>query len=162
MKDKNIFNVELNDEKINKEIGKIVIDIEKNLASLKKTLSLAPDMLDKEKIESLYKEFIAIKERVDFLLKNVTDIVDREVAKKEFVVINDDEFINDKLEQLGNIKKHITSLLGILEENPSGRDLQQGIIDTMMSEVNSIHESIGRIMRDDDALKQIYDALKDL
>ena len=90
------------------------------------------------------------------------DIVDREVAKKEFVVINDDEFINDKLDQLGNIKKHVTSLLGILEENPSGRDLQQGIIDTMMSEVNSIHESIGRIMRDDDALKQIYDALKDL
>lgn len=154
-----VYSIEINDEKINNQITSLIIDLEKNIDSLNKTIE-ENRFTDKDKTcEEIYNLFIKLNEKTDELLLDVNKISNIELQEKEFIKINDDKFLKDKLDQLSAIKENINLLIGEMENRPSAEELKSELLATLTEKVCGVVAALTKLREDDEKLQALYEKI---
>jgi len=150
-----IFEIEERDIAINKEIFSIITRIEENLGLLKESIAKGNIAYKDVKIAELENNFLLLRSKIENVRNDIGDILNIEVAQKEFITINDDVHIQDKLNRLELISDALEELIQIMTERPAFEELK-GLNDTIYSKINLVIEAINYIINDDRYLENAY------
>lgn len=154
-----IYTIEINDEKINNDVGKLLYDGEKHITELINALreeDVATKTADHKALSTI---FLNLHKRIRKLKKDLDKIIDLELQQKEYIIIKDQNFIEDKKRQLSIMQQALEKLISILKDNPTINDYNQGLISVMMQELNSFIEATDHLRNDDKTLAKIYESL---
>ena len=154
-----ILSIEIHDEKIDNDISKLILEVEKQIKSLQESLNrkdfTAKDIIDKD----LVKSFMKIMEKTDLLIQDVYDIRGIELEQKGYITIKDTSYLTDKLKQLTVIKQNLTSLTEMFNQNPSGKELEADIMKDLYKDLDKIIAGLNKIKTDDRFLKKQYEQM---
>lgn len=157
-----LLSIQINDQKIDNDISKLILDCEKAVRSLQESLRkedlVAKDILDEE----LLSRFMKMTQDTDILIHDVYKIRAIELQEKGYIRINDEKYLLDKLKQLTVLKQSLNTLTDLLQERPSGKDLEQELIKDLCNELSHIIGSMDKIKEDDSFLKKQYEQLMSL
>ena len=154
-----IFSIQINSKKINEELCSLILDVEKNLSEFSKLIIKRDYPSIKHEVQSLYKIFVTLKQKTEILLEDVKRIVNIELAEKEFIILNDDQFIKDKVEQINSIKENLHTLMLMIEERPSRDAYENDLLAHMQEKITEISRSTSQMVKDDRMLEEIYSSL---
>jgi len=150
-----IFEIEERDIAINKEIFSLITRIEENLSLLKESIAKGNIGYKDVKLAELENNFLLLRSKIENIRNDIGDILNIEVTQKEFITINDDVHIQDKLNRLELISDALEELIQIMTERPAFEELK-GLNDTIYSKINLIIEAINYIINDDRYLENAY------
>ncbi|MBN1645586.1 hypothetical protein JW868_00940, partial [Candidatus Woesearchaeota archaeon] len=151
----------INDQKIDEAITHLILQIEDMVRDLQNALNVrdtATKELDMERIASLLSD---TQLRLDQLIQDVGSIRNPNLQEKQFIFIDKevgDRYLKDKTHQLFTMKEHVSNLYEISRENPSIAELNRGVIDTFIEQLNAIIDEINQIKIDDEYLREIYES----
>ncbi len=154
-----LYFIQINDEAINKEICSIIVQIEKCLREFQEILKNEIYEEKEEKSLSIYKLLIQLKQKIGSISADVDKILNIELEKKEFIQINDKNFLSDKHQQLKNMSDYIDSLIAIMEAHPNNFEYKAGIMQMVLTDINKLVDALKKILNDDKQLEKIYSAL---
>ncbi len=157
-----LYLIEINDKKINDEICKLLIEIQKRIGDFAKVLHNRDVPGKKTDGEELIDTFLKLKEDISKLSLDLDKIINIELEKKNYIVVRDRQFVNDKKNQLEVMQKHIDSIVQILRENPSIKDYNKEILHLIMFHLHQFSGELSRMLNDDKSLSIIYKALCDI
>ena len=154
-----IFSIEINDGKIDEEIGNLVFEVErhvKELSSVIKQGDLRAKVAGQHELLRLFRD---LKTRVSRLREDLDRIVDLELERKQYIIIKDENFIQDKKAQLDTMGRNLDDLLEIMRESPSGDEYRRDVMSELLKRLDSFIRALARIRKDDQALAEIYASL---
>ncbi len=151
-----IYFIEINDKKINKEICEILYETQKRIADLTRALHNRDIAGKKQDTEELIEYFLRLKEEIHKKKTDLDKIINIELEKENYIMVNDKRFINDKKEQLKIMEKNLDDLIEILQENPTLEEYNNELIRTMTIKLHEFSKELMRIKNDDKALSIIY------
>lgn len=151
-----LYYIEINDVKIDKDISRIITDIERKLHNFKRVIDQLPPQEKDRKLTEFYEELIGMKQRVETLKKDVKQITEIELQNKEYFIIKDDSYLQDKNHQLQRLTSEISELLQIAEQNPTKDELKDEFIPEMISQIDDILKATQHIIEDDYNLRLLY------
>ena len=154
-----ILDIELADLKLNEQIGKLMVDFEKNLEDFKLMINKNRFLEKDEEAEELLNSFLSLTEKIDTLLVDVEKIQNIEVTKREYLHLNDESFLEDKKKQLTKIRNDINGVIEIIKERPSAKEYKKELFDIMKKKVAEIKISLKTLRKDDAKLNKIYSSL---
>ena len=157
-----LYTIEINDEKIDEEIGELLFKVERHvreLSTVVKQGDIPSKVSDQRQLLSLFTD---LKREVDRIRADMDRIVDLELEKKRYIVIKDQNFVKDKRSQLDTMRRNLEDLIEILREDPSGKEYQRDVMDTLNSRLDAFIGAMARIRQDDQALAEIYASLDQL
>ena len=154
-----ILDIELADLKLNEQIGKLMVDFEKNLEDFKLMINKNRFLEKDEEAEELLNSFLSLTEKIDTLLVDVEKIQNIEVTKREYLHLNDESFLADKKKQLTKIRNDINGVIEIIKERPSAKEYKKELFDIMKKKVAEIKISLKTLRKDDEKLNKIYSSL---
>ena len=103
---------------------------------------------------------IEINDKVNVLIADIKKIRLKELQDKNYVKVHDEQYLLDKISQLGVMRDCLNALIEIMRENPSDQDYEGGVLDTVFADLNKMIDSMNRIKGDDDQLRRMYEQLK--
>jgi hypothetical protein len=157
-----VYFIQINDEKINKEICAVIVQIEKCIQEFQEILRDEIYSEKEEKSLSIFKLIMELKEKTQSLLTDVTKILNIELEQKDFIQINDKHFLDDKSMQLNKMLKNIDALAAIIESHPNNFEYKAGLMQNVLEDINRIVDALKEVLNDDKALDKIYKALATL
>lgn len=157
-----IYSIEINDEKINQDIGRLILQIEKNLADLRQVLDAGAVVEKESKAKVLNQELMQIRQEVSTVKNDVGMIINMELQRKEYIVVKDEQFIKDKDYQLKTVIEHLDNLIEIFRETPTNQEYKGGLLDSINNGMKLIEAAIAKIKEDDKQLEKIYKSLSDM
>ena len=156
-----LYYIEINDEEIDKHISEIIIQIHTKIHEFKDELSqIAPNK--EERLQDLYRLMLDLKAKVQHLRKDVDTVTNMELRNKDFFVIKDESYLQDKKTQLEDMLQAMQSFLSIVEAQPSTQVLKDELINELLTHLNRIIEGAKHIIADDYHLRTIYKRLLDV
>lgn len=155
-----VYSIQINDDKINKEICLLLSKLKKNITDFMNILQKNYVGNKEEKIGEIMNLFGKMSEDIKKLINDVQGIQNIELQRKDFIKINDEQFLKDKLSQLNKIKEVLDTLIDMLEQNPTDKEFKEDLLRTMIQDVNEIIEGINKILEDDKGLDSIYQGLE--
>ncbi|MFH1072024.1 MAG: hypothetical protein V1743_01190 [Nanoarchaeota archaeon] len=156
----NILTIEINDEEIDGQIARLILESEKTVRELQTALKL-DDISSKDAATlELLQIFEKIADKVGVLISDIKKIRLKELQEKRYVRISDEQYLLDKISQLGAIRESLNSLLEIMRENPSDQDYETGVLDQVFANLNRMIDSMNKIKADDNQLRHLYEQLK--
>ncbi len=150
-----IYEIEQKDIAINKEIFSLIARIEQNLNLLKEAINKGDIAYKDAKLAELENNFLLLRSKIDSVKKDISDIMNIEVAQREYLTLNDDVHLQDKLNRLELIGDALDELIQIMSERPVFEELK-GLSDTIYSKINLIIDAINYIINDDRYLENVY------
>lgn len=150
-----IYEIEERDIAINKEIFSLITLIEENLTLLKESIDKGNIGYKDVKLAELENNFLMLKSKIEGIRTDINEIMNIEVAQKEFITINDDVHLQDKLNRLELISDALEELIQIMTERPAFEELK-GLNDTIYSKINIIIDAINYVINDDRYLENAY------
>ncbi len=157
-----IYRIELSDEKINKEICTSIKTTHEHIDEFKEILGNKHVTNKEEESLRIYKMLLRILRKVNTLISDISKIEKIEETKSHFIKIHDEQYRDDKLEQLSKIKYVLDSLILIIEQNPSINDYKTEVLDQMTKDVLELEELMNKVLKDDLELDRVYRALCEL
>jgi hypothetical protein len=154
-----ILTIEINAEKINKEICRLILHIEHNIINLKGILENGQPGDRDEELKNLYSNVLKIRRDFELVSGDIKSIVNEEMQSKDLIKLNDKGFLNDKMLQIRKIKEHLDDAIEILENRPTDREFRGDLISTMIIDINHIIEGVNGIVNDDKELDKLYQIL---
>jgi len=154
-----IFSIEINDEKIDDEIGKLVFEVERHVKELSSVIKQGDLRAKVAGQHELLKLFRGLKTRVARLREDLDRIVDLELERKQYIIIKDENFVRDKKTQLDTMTRNLDDLLEIMQEDPNGEEYQRDVMSELLKRLDSFIRALARIRRDDQVLAEIYASL---
>lgn len=151
-----ILSIQINDEKINQDVVSLIQQVMKTVDDLKKTLADETQGDKDKELDRLEKIFLEIHKDVEILIEDVTRIRSIELQRKEYITLNDNQFLKDKLKQLYNTRQDVEKLVDMFEVHPTAKEIKRDLLDTMIIELNKIVDSMNQIIADDKSLENIY------
>ncbi|MEM4259984.1 MAG: hypothetical protein QXG00_02005 [Candidatus Woesearchaeota archaeon] len=157
-----VYSIQINDDKINKEICILISKLKKNITDFMNILQ-GKFLGDKdEKLEEIMSIFGKMVEDIKKLIDDVLGIQNIELQKRDFIKINDEQFLKDKLFQLNKIKEILDTLIDMLEQKPTDKEFKEDLLRTMIQNVNEIIGAINKILEDDKGLDAIYRGIENV
>jgi hypothetical protein len=157
-----VYSIQINDEKINKEICNLIMHLKQNISEFMNLLE-GRFLGDKdEKVDEILKIFSRLAEDIKTLMLDVQQIQNIELQKKEFIRIQDEQFVIDKVNQLTKIKEIIQQLMDMLHQRPTDKEFKEELLKVMIQDVNDIIEAINKILIDDDELSKVYKGIDNM
>lgn len=157
-----IYELEQSDIHVNKQIFDLISKIEQRLAELNTIIKDNDLALKNAKIAELENIFLHLKSKLDSLLEDVKRIMDIEMKNKDYVIINDDAYIQDKYVRLQSMSSTIDELLELFIQHPAASELKNDLLEFISRRVNMLIDSITSIANDDSHLEPTYKKIEAL
>lgn len=154
-----IFSIEINDGKIDDEIGNLVFEVERHVKELSSVIKQGDLRAKVAGQHELLRLFRGLKTRVARLREDLDRIVDLELERKQYIIIKDENFIQDKKAQLDTMGRNLDDLLEIMRESPSEDEYRRDVMSELLKRLDSFVRALARIRKDDQALAEIYASL---
>ena len=151
-----VYSIEIQDKNINKELCKLIIQIEKDIINLKNILDKGAPGDKLTDLEELLKAFYRAHKDLELVSVDIINIENEEAQEKGYVQLNDQGFLRDKYVQVRRMKKILNELIEMLEDRPTDREFEEDLLSRMIQDTNSIIESMNSIIKDDQELENIY------
>ncbi len=145
--------------KLNKEIFNLLLGCENDIAELKKFISSDQAALKEAKLADLENKFLSIRTKIDAIKNDMKSIIDLETQNKDFILLNDDNYIKDKMERLDFLSEVLDELLELTNEKPAAEELK-GMVDYIYGKINLLVDSVNNIINDDKQLENTYSKLE--
>jgi len=158
----NLYYIEIDDDKIDTQILKIIIQIQKKTAEFKSHINENTLTIKEEWLSQIYELMIKVNQDTKELQKDVDKIINIELKNKDFLIIKDDNFLTDKKNQLSIMNKEIEDFIIIVEQRPSKQALQSELLEKLIKQINSMNKNIKEIIDDDNRLQEIYKKLNEI
>jgi hypothetical protein len=154
-----IYGVELRDIDLSKEIFGLMLKVEGNLNGLKEALRKENPLFKNAKIAELENNFLMLKSKVEALRTDVKMIMDIEVQNKDYIMINDEGYLEDKYERLTLMSSVLDELIDLMIAKPSAIELRRDLIEYVYGKVNILVDAVNNIINDDKHLESTYSKL---
>lgn len=145
--------------KLNKDIFELLLGCENDLAELKKTLSTNQTSMKEAAIADLENKFLNMRTKIDAIRNDMKNIIDLETQNRDFVILNDDIYIKDKMNRLDTLSNVLDELLELTHERPAASELK-GLVDFIYEKINILIDAVNNIISDDKHLDGIYSKLQ--
>ena len=159
-KDPEIYSIEKNSIQINKELFDLIVKAEKVMDELKTYLAEDKVSFKDAKLAELENNLLNMKSKVDSLRIDVQRILNIEMKHKDYVLLNDDFYLKDKLARVETMGQVLDELLDLISERPAINELKE-VVGYMYGRINSLVDSVNNITSDDKRLEEVYSRLKD-
>ncbi len=116
-----ILSIQINDEKINQDVVRLIQQVMGTVDELKHTLEDATKGDKDKELDRLEKIFLEIHKDIEILVEDVTRIRSIELQRKEYIKLDDNQFLQDKLRQLYNTRQDVERLVDMFEVHPQPR-----------------------------------------
>lgn len=157
-----VYQIEIHDKSINRDIGKLLVETSRIIKDFISSLEREDIPGKEEYSRQLYEVLLNLKSKTMRLEHDISSIINIELQKKRYVSIHDDKFINDKNYQLTLMQEQLDNMLEILREAPSNKTYREGLLNVLLSNLNTFYRTLEKIRRDDSALSKIYSELSDM
>ena len=157
-----LYTIEQDDHKIDKELCHIILDVEKKLLHFCSHINENTLVMKEERLHELSQELLPCRKNLQQLYNDIQKIVQIKRDHQSQLVIKDSEFLIDKQRQIRRLQEEITTVLSILGERPSQEELEHELIGRLKQQLHDSHDAIQRLLNDDEHLQLIYHALEDL
>ncbi len=116
----------------------------------------------KASLAELENKLLLIRSKADAIREDMKSIINKEVQNKEYIALNDDSYLEDKLNNLNKIISLIDSLTDLLVQRPSIEDLKHESMNLIKNWVNQLADSLNEVIKDDKYLDYVYNRLNEL
>ena len=114
------------------------------------------------KLAELENDFILMKSKIDQIKLEMEEIIELQRMHRYTVIIDDQEYLDDKTNNLEEINYYIEEIIQLLSQRPSSADIRNEFLDFLSKRVNIIINDINNIIIDDRQLDSIYSDLTKL
>ncbi len=160
-KEPELYSIEKNSIKVNKDLFDLIVKSEKILDELKRYLSEDKVSYKEAKLAEFENALLNIKSKIDSLRIDVQRIFNIELKNKDYVLLNDDFYLKDKMSRIETMSQIIDELLDMLSERPAISDLK-GMMSYIYGKMNSLVDSVNNISGDDKRLEEVYSKLREM
>lgn len=154
-----LLKIEVNDEKIDMAIARHIRRCESLMADLEKALKYDDYPQKDEDLLLLKRQFQEMLEKVNVLLQDVSTIRLKEIQQKNYVRIQDEQYLIDKFEQLQKLRETLSELIEMLQENLSDSELEQGLLAQIYEKINHMIDCFNKLKSDDNHLRALYEQI---
>lgn len=155
-----LYSIQTNSMIINKELFSLIVKTEKLLDDLKRYLDSDSVSLKEAKLAELENALLNMRSKIDALRHDVQRILDVEIKHKDYVLLNDDFYLKDKIARIDTMSQVIDELIDLIGERPAVNDLKE-MMSYIYGRINSLVDSVNNISSDDKRLEEVYSRLKD-
>jgi len=160
-KEPELFTIQKNSMLVNKELFLIIVRAEKILDELKSYLVSDNVSYKEAKLAEFENALLNMNSKVDALRLDIQRILDIELKHKDFILLNDDFYLKDKLMRIDTMSKVLEELLDLIAERPAINELKE-MINYIYGRMNSLIDSVNNISSDDKRLEEVYSRLRDI
>lgn len=153
--------LQLNSMEINKNIFELIVKTERILDELKAFLDDGNVSLKEAKLAEFENSLLNMKSKVDALRLDVQRILDIELEHKDYILLNDDYYLKDKLYRVETMTQVVEDLLDLISSKPALNELKE-MMNYIYGRMNTLVDSVNNISSDDKRLEQVYSRLSDL
>lgn len=157
-----LYAIELDDEKINKEIFSIITKVERHLSDLSGVITEKDVDLKNATLYELENNFLSMKSKIDSLRSDIERILSIEIENKEYLTIHDDGYLEDKRERLKRMSEALEDLVDLIMTRPALNDLRSGLMNEIYARTNFLVENLNNVIEDDKNLLLAYEKLEAL
>ncbi|MFA6073704.1 MAG: hypothetical protein WC758_06315 [Candidatus Woesearchaeota archaeon] len=144
---------------LNKEIFDLLLKCETDLDELKKHIASNNSSMKDAKIAELENKFLNMHSKVDGIIIDMNRIIALETQNRDFITINDDTHIYDKMKRLTLISSTLDELLELTHEKPAASELE-GMIPFIYGRITLLIDAVNNIINDDKNLEGTYSKLQ--
>lgn len=159
--DPELYSIERSSIQLNKEIFNLIVKTEKILDDLKIYLSKDNVSLKEAKLAEFENSLLNMKSKIDALRLEAHRILDIELKHKDYILLNDDFYLKDKLYRVDSMNQVIDELLDLISAKPAINELKD-MLNYIYSRINILVDSVNNITSDDKHLEDVYSRLRDL
>jgi len=160
-KESELFTIQKNSMLVNKELFSIIVKAEKILDELKSYLMIANVSYKEAKLAEFENALLNMNSKVDALRLDVQRILDIELKHKDFILLNDDFYLKDKLARIDTMSRVLEELLNLIGERPAVNELKE-MLNYIYGRMNSLVDSVNNITSDDKRLEDVYSRLREI
>ena len=157
-----IYYIEINDDEINKELSRIIGQVQKQIKDFKITLGKTTLDSKESSLERMYQLLITARHKLKDIEIDVDKIINIELQNSNYFSIKDQSFLKDKKDQISIIAEKIDEFINIIQQRPSAEEFKQELLDQLTHKLNQITVSMDTMIADDCNLKAIYKQINDL
>ncbi|MCF7865978.1 hypothetical protein K9L67_05725 [Candidatus Woesearchaeota archaeon] len=155
-KESKILHIEHSDIAINKQIFDLIAKLESQLTNVSNALKKSDVSEVSARLAELENVFIRIKTKVDSLIVDVETIMGIESQNRDFIMLNDGDYISDKLERLKTMSSVLDELVELISHHPGMSELKSDLLSYMYSRLNVLIDSINSVASDDSHMEFVY------
>jgi SepF-like predicted cell division protein (DUF552 family) len=159
--DPELYSIQRNSIQLNKDIFNLIVKTEKILDDLKIYLTKSNISLKEAKLAEFENSLLNIKSKIDALRLDAQRILDVELKHKDYILLNDDFYLKDKLYRVDSMSQVVEELLDLISEKPAINELKD-MLNYIYSRMNILVDSVNSITGDDKHLEEVYSRLRDL
>ena len=160
-KDPELYSIQRNSIVVNKELFNLIVKTEKILDELKIYLVKDSVSLKEAKLAEFENSLLNMKSKVDALRLDVQRILDIELEHKDYILLNDDFYLKDKLYRVETMTQVLEELLDLISSKPALNELKE-MMNYIYGRMNTLVDSVNNISSDDKRLEQVYSRLREL
>ena len=157
-----IYGLEEKDIAISREIMDLLSRVQSNLNELRTFIDANDITSINASLSELRNKFILLKSKAEAILVDVQSIMNKEIQLKNSILLNDEEYLQDKYQNLNSMVQELDSLIEIIGARPSTEELRNEYMGFMFGKLNSIIDSANKIINDDRELEHVYASIDQL
>jgi hypothetical protein len=157
-----LYTIQLNDIDIAKEVDRLILRLQKDIDGLQTILSGDNITAKFAKMAELESSFRLIKIKLDAINNDLREIRGIEIQNKDFIYLNDEEYLTDKSSNIERMINILDRLLDLVSERPSASDLREEYLNYIKQNALQIKEAFNNIINDDKQLVNVYSKISDL
>jgi len=147
---------------LRKAIYDLLIRIEKDLQTLKKSVQERNVIEKNARVSELENKFILLQGKADSVMDTLRLITRLENKLDDVISINDTEQLTDKIDRVEAIRKIARYLQSVLAQNPSIDELNKQTLNELYQQVNQLIVHVNAITADDEYLLKRYKRLRNM
>ena len=162
-KSSRIYELEEQDIKLLAAARNIVSRIEYDVGVLKNVLARDGDMTAKDSaVAELNNKFMLLRSKIEMIRVHIKEIISMEVQNKDFVLLNDEDYLRDKSDNLNNISYYLEQLIDLLSSKPTSDELKSEFVEYINNKISYVVEGLNNVINDDKHLESIYARINEL
>ena len=143
-------------------MSKLIYKIEQSVTDLTVAIKNGDILGKMADSKSLLNMFLDLKKDTNTLEADIRQVINLELQKRQFIILNDDRFLSDKLNQIQVMQEHLDNLIQILKETPNNKEYTDGILNLVLGHLDRFIVALAKLKHDDQELAKIYQALADM
>lgn len=159
---KTLYTTHLDDEKILDKVFDLCEALRVLVKDLDRILQGTSVIRKDARLADMENKIILMKTKIDRILEHVSWIVDREVEKKDYMTIQDEEYLEDKYGRLESVSRNLEELAELVNARPSFSELKIDLMDRIRVLLNAVIDDLNVITEDDEVLEKIYSNVPDV
>lgn len=157
-----LYYIEIDDDKIDSQISTIIVDIERKTSEFKSHINENTLTIKEEWLHQIRELMMQIRANITTLQTDMDKIINIELENKDYLIIKDDDFLEDKKNQLKKVNTEVEEFILIVEQKPSAQALQSELLEQLIKQIANIEICIRKLITDDHQLRSLYKKLNEI